>query len=107
MLEVNNSTPALRDGEGALNPDFVARVAQAIAAADVPVLRALVEDLHEADLGAILEALEPDERPRLVELLGIDFDFTALTEVDDAVRGEILEELPPQTVANDNPVPIA
>ena len=32
-------------------------------------------------------------------MLGIDFDFTALTEVDDAVREEILEELPPHTVA--------
>jgi magnesium transporter len=50
-------------------------------------------------LGAVLEALEPSLRPRLVELLGIDFDFTALTEVDDAVRDEILEELRPETVA--------
>ena len=50
-------------------------------------------------MGALLEALKPDQRPRLVELLGIDFDFTALTEVDDAVRDEILEELRPQTVA--------
>jgi magnesium transporter len=47
----------------------------------------------------VLEALDPDHRPRLVELLGIHFDFTALTEVDDSVREEILEELPPQTVA--------
>jgi magnesium transporter len=62
-------------------------------------LRGLVGDLHESDLGALLEALEPNQRPRLVELLGIDFDFTALTEVDDAVRDEILEELRPQTVA--------
>ena len=31
--------------------------------------------------------------------MGPDFDFTALTEVDDAVREEILEELPPATVA--------
>ena len=60
---------------------------------------ALVGDLHESDLGAVLEALDPEQRPRLVELLGIDFDFTALTEVDDAVREEILDELPPQTVA--------
>ena len=43
--------------------------------------------------------MPPEQRPRLVELLGIDFDFTALTEVDDAVRDEILEELPPQAVA--------
>ena len=31
--------------------------------------------------------------------MGREFDFTALTEVDDSVREEILEELPPQTVA--------
>ncbi len=62
-------------------------------------LRGLVGDLHESDLGAVLEALDADKRPRLVELLGIHFDFTALTEVDDAVREEILDELPPQTVA--------
>ncbi len=44
-------------------------------------------------MGALIEALEPEQRPRLVSLLGIDFDFTALTEVDDAVRDEILDEL--------------
>ena len=31
--------------------------------------------------------------------MGGAFDFTALTEVDDTVREEILEELPPKTVA--------
>ena len=36
----------------------------------------------------------PSLRPRFVELLGREFDFTALTEVDDTVREEILEELP-------------
>ena len=64
-----------------------------------PRLRELAGDLHEADLGALIEALEPEQRPRLVELLGLHFDFTALTEVDDTVREEILEELPAKTVA--------
>ena len=71
----------------------------AIEAGDADALRELVGDLHEADLGAVLEALEPEQRPRLIALLGIDFDFTALTEVDDAVRDDILEELPPEAVA--------
>ncbi|MGL4974556.1 MAG: magnesium transporter, partial [Bosea sp. (in: a-proteobacteria)] len=38
-------------------------------------------------------------RPKLISLLGTDFDFAALTEVDDSVREDILEELPAETVA--------
>jgi len=99
MLEQETKAPAPRDEDGALSADFVERVTQAIDAGDPGTLRELVGDLHEADLGAVLEAIEPDERPRLIGLLGIDFDFTALTEVDDAVREDILEELPPRAVA--------
>lgn len=100
MVELaETETLPLRGDDGAIRADFVGQVATAIEAQDVPALRRLVGDLHESDLGAVLEALEAEQRPRLVELLGIDFDFTALTEVDDAVRDEILEELEPQTVA--------
>jgi magnesium transporter len=42
-------------GRPALGPDDAARI---------------VADMHEADLGALLEALDPDERPRLISLLG-------------------------------------
>lgn len=99
MLDLNTSVPSLRGEDGAIRSEFVERIAQAIDAGDAAALRDLVGDLHEADLGAVLEALEPEQRPRLVELLGIDFDFTALTEVDDTVREEILEELEPRAVA--------
>ena len=99
MLEQKTIAPPLRDEDGAISAGFVASVARAIGAGDANALRDLVGDLHEADLGGVLEALEAEQRPRLIELLGIDFDFTALTEVDDAVRETILEELPPQTVA--------
>ena len=62
-------------------------------------MQALVGELHESDTGDLIEALDADLRPRFVELLGREFDFTALTEVEDAVREEILEDLPPETVA--------
>jgi magnesium transporter len=88
-----------RNKDGSIRKTFVRSVARRIDSSDAPGLRGLVGDLHEADMGALIEALEPEQRPRLVALLGIDFDFTALTEVDDAVRDEILEELPPQAVA--------
>jgi magnesium transporter len=89
----------LRDEDGAIRADYVERVAAAIEAQDAAALRALVGDLHEADAGDLIEALDPELRPRLVALMGADFDFTVLTEVDEAVREEILEGLPAVTVA--------
>jgi magnesium transporter len=95
----SETAPALRDESGAIRPEFVETVAEAIAGRDAGLLRALVGELHEADTGDLIEALDQDLRPQLIELMGKDFDFTALTEVDDAVREEILEELEPLTVA--------
>lgn len=88
-----------RNKDGSIRKTFVKAVGRKIEASDASALREMVGDLHEADMGALIEALPPEQRSRLVEQLGIDFDFTALTEVDDAVREEILEELPSQTVA--------
>ncbi len=89
----------LRDSDGGVNPAFVAAAMAAVRAGDHDGLLALVTDLHEADLGALIEALEHDDRPTFIAVLGKDFDFTALTEVDDAVREDILDELEPEAVA--------
>jgi magnesium transporter len=89
----------LRDEDGDIRPEFVEEISRAVQAADAPFLREIVAELHEADLGDLIEALDPEDRPRLVELTGADFDFSALNEVDDTVREEILEELEPETVA--------
>ena len=93
------AVPLPRNKDGSIRKVFVRSVARGIEAGDVAGLRAQLGGLHESDMGALIEALLPEQRPRLVELLGIAFDFTALTEVDDAVREEILDELPPQAVA--------
>src|SRR2546428_7502340 len=98
-MDVTETPMALRDEDGTIRAEYVERVALAVAAADSASLRELVGDLHQADVGDLIEALDPELRPRLVELMGHDFDFSALTEVDDTVREEILEELPSETVA--------
>ena len=90
---------AIRDEEGTLSPDFVERVSSAIKEHGGATLRVLVGDLHEADLGDVLQALDPDERDQLVRLMGNDFDWVALTEVDDTVRSEILEAIPNEQIA--------
>ena len=89
----------MRDEDGEVRHEFVAEISRGVQAGDAAFLRAIVAELHEADLGDLIEALEPEDRVSLVELTGADFDFSALNEVDDSVRDEILDELEPETVA--------
>lgn len=102
MLELKAQAAAdalsFRDEDGQVSHAFVEAVANAVGHDHADRLRALVSGLHEADQGALLEALDAELRPRLIELLGDDFDFAALLEVDDSVREEILDELPTETV---------
>lgn len=91
--------PFFRTAEGDVTREFVDAVSLAVGGGDASLLRPLVDDLHESDMGALLEALPADERGLFIELLGADFDFTALTEVDDAVREQILEDLPNEAIA--------
>ena len=89
----------MRDESGEIRREFVEQITRDIREANADLLREIVAELHEADLGDLIEALEPEDRVNLVELTGEDFHFSALNEVDDAVREEILEELEPETVA--------
>ena len=101
MSDVEDApTPATsHDHEGELKPDFVDTVEIAIEARDHVALQGLVGDMHEADLGGLIERLEPAARAALIEILGRDFDFNALTEIDESIRDEIIEDLPNAAVA--------
>src|SRR5262249_28703557 len=89
----------MRDEDGEIRPAFVEEIPRSIKGANAQLLREVVADLHEADLGDLIAALEAEDRVSLVELTGADFDFSALNEVDNTVREEILDELEPETVA--------
>ena len=85
--------------DGAIRQDVVARVAAAIADRDAAALKQEVGGLHQSEVGDLLESLGPDQRRALVELMGADFDFAALTEVDDAIRAEIVDAIPNAQIA--------
>lgn len=91
--------PPLRAEDGELDPLFLDAIHLAIEAADARTVTALAADLHEADVGDIIEALSADERVPFIQLLGEHFDFAALTEVDETVRVQLIEELSPEAVA--------
>ena len=85
--------------DGAVRQDFLARIGAAIADRDTLTLRQDVGRLHQSEVGDLIAALLPEQRRALVYLMGADFDFTALTEVDDAIRADIVESLPNEQIA--------
>ena len=85
--------------DGAVRSSYLARVGAAIADRDVLFLRSHVGKLHQSELGHVLEALQSEQRRALVELLGDEFDFASLTEVDEAVRLEIVDAMPNRQIA--------
>ncbi|SJM35695.1 magnesium transporter [Mesorhizobium delmotii] len=85
--------------DGAILSSFLAQIGAAIADRDTLTLKREVDDLHQSELGDLLEALHPEQRRALVELLGADFDFSALTEVDEAIRRDIVDSLPNAQIA--------
>ncbi len=95
----SEGAPDVYDDDGVIRPAFVAHVEGAIEGRDTPALRRDVGRLHQSELGDLLEALQPEKRRALVDLLGGDFDFGALTEVDDAIRLDIVENLPNEQIA--------
>lgn len=88
-----------RDGEGHVVKAFVNAVEDALELEDAAIIRDMCGDLHEADLGDLIEALHHESRPALIRLLGDDFDFTVLTEIDDSVRARLLDDMPASDVA--------
>ncbi len=107
-MSLDESTAALpepaslppRDDDDNLRPEFLESVRVAVASANAERLRALAEDLHEAELGDVIQSLPTELRPELVRLLGDAFDFGALLEIDDTIRMQLIEDLPPSTVAD-------
>ncbi|MGA8434671.1 MAG: magnesium transporter, partial [Methyloceanibacter sp.] len=89
----------LRDEEGVLRAEFLHAVEAALDADDAKTVRELTVDLHEADLADLIQLLRPDQREPLITTLGRDFNAAALSELDEGVRDQVLEEMPNEAVA--------
>jgi magnesium transporter len=89
----------LRDEEGGIRSDFLHAVASALDEGDAAKVRELALPLHEADLADLIELLKPEQRGALIAILGADFKAAALPELDEGVRDQVLEMMPPERVA--------
>src|SRR5689334_14292680 len=84
----------VRDDADQLSTAWLERLRAALEKDDRASLEELTAPLHAADMGDVIEALSSNERLQLVTLLGDKFDFSALTEVDESVRTDLIEDLP-------------
>ncbi|HZP10202.1 magnesium transporter, partial [Methyloceanibacter sp.] len=89
----------LRDEEGGIRSGFLHAVEAALEAHDAAKVRELTLPLHAADLADLMRLLRPEQRTELVGTLGEDFDAAALPELDEPVRDQVLEVMPPEQVA--------
>lgn len=91
---------SIYDDNNTVRAGYLAHIGAAIGDRDTLTLRRDVAGLHETELADLIEALQPEQRNALVQLLGKEFDFSSLTEVDEAIRMEIVENLPSDQLAD-------
>ena len=78
-------------------------VTVALTAGDTSKLKSLVAGLEARDLADLIVMLPADERVQLIQSLGADFDYDALSELDETVRDELSEALPNELIAGPRP----
>jgi magnesium transporter len=84
---------AFRDSEDRISALWLERLRAYLAAGRAEDVATVMEPLHAADTGDVLESLDAEERLALVRMLGDRFDYSALTEVDESVRVDIMDAL--------------
>ncbi len=87
------------DEDYVLTAAFVEKVVDASDDGDGLKLRALLEDLHPADVADLMGFLTAEHRAVVVLWLPSDLLADTLSELDDGIREEVLERVPHLTLA--------
>ncbi len=97
--ETGMDTSAFRDADDRINSLWLERLRAYLDAQRAEDVATVMEPLHASDVGDVLELLDHDGRLALVRQLGDKFDYSALTEVDESIRLELMEALPNAEIA--------
>ena len=87
------------DEENTFKPEFVRAVEDALEEGDTKAVYELVEPLHPADIADLLELLERQERYQLAAAITDLMTSEVVAELNDYVREDMMEALPPEAVA--------
>ncbi|ANY20346.1 Magnesium transporter MgtE [Tsuneonella dongtanensis] len=87
------------DEDNRLKPEFVRSVIDALDDGDTGRVHNLVEPLHEADVADLFEILDAGDRPLLAAAIPDLMTGEVIAELNDYVRDDMMEALPPEAVA--------
>ena len=82
-----------------LTPEYVSKVVRALDLGDVNSLRALVMPLKAADQAELLELVRSDDLRALVQAIGPELEPDVLSELDEAIRDDVVELMAPEHIA--------
>jgi len=82
-----------------LSEEIVQEVKEALDTGNADHIRETVAELHSADLADLIEQLKPKHRIRLLETAEDLFDPEVYSDLDEAVRDELVEEMEPAEIA--------
>jgi magnesium transporter len=99
MAESTGEIRDIREALYGLTPNVVQAVREALDAHDAERLRRLVKPLHYADVADLLERLSAEQRHLAVDAIRADMTPEVLTELDEAVREEVVDQLGIREVA--------
>jgi len=88
------------DEDNLLKPRFVDSVSDALERGDDGRAYELVEPLHPADIADLFELLERGERRKLAAAITDLMTHEVIVELNDFVREDMIEALPPEDVAD-------
>ena len=96
---------AAREGETeassghGLSAQFIETITRALEHGDLATAKSLALPLHYSDLGDLIETLDIEQRSKLIDQIRDDFDPVVLTELDETVREQVIEQLGMKEVA--------
>ncbi|GLQ27286.1 magnesium transporter [Sulfitobacter pacificus] len=100
QVEETANTPEEEDSQNyQLGPKTVASVLYAVEIDDRARLIELMEPMHAADIADLLEQISAFDRSRLIRLYDMEFDGEILSELDDAIREDVIAILTPQVLS--------
>jgi len=91
--------PVSLDEDDRLTREFVDRVLDALEDGDADTVYALVKPLQDVDVADLFEATPGDERAALALAMGDQLTADALAEMNDYVREDVVDTLPPELLA--------